>query len=191
MTQTYWPPAPKATHFLSFDQCDALGKAEKKKTDLNRQTSAKLQRHETACLIYTSGTSGHPRGVITPHGAILSNNEGSYAVLTKLPNFGKERETFLNFLPLSHAYEHTAGQFFAICIGAEIYFAEGLEHLVANMGEVRPTIMTAVPRLYETIRRKILRGGEQAGGLKNKLLLKTLEIGAKKTTRTLSASENC
>ena len=173
------------TNFISFDQCNALGKAEKAQGNgANcRDMLASLKRNETACLIYTSGTGGNPRGVITTHGAILANIEGAHAVLAKLPNYGKERETFLNFLPLSHAYEHTAGQFFPIGIGGEIYFSEGLEHLVTNMAEVSPTIMTAVPRLYETIRRKILRGGEQAGGLKYKLLQKTLEIGAKKTTQ--------
>ncbi len=65
---------------------------------------------------------------------------------------GKEGEVFLSFLPLSHAYEHSGGQFLPIGLGAEIYYAESLEKLAANIAEARPTIMVVVPRLFELLR---------------------------------------
>lgn len=136
-----------------------------------------LQRNDTACIIYTSGTGGAPKGVELSHGAIITNSEGPYRVLKDL---GVGQEVFLSFLPLSHAYEHTAGQFFPMSLGAQIYYAEGLEALASNLQEARPTIMTAVPRLYEVLRQKILRGVQSQGGLKEKLFLRTVAIGMKR-----------
>ncbi|MEO3431073.1 long-chain fatty acid--CoA ligase [Pelagibius sp. CAU 1746] len=139
--------------------------------------AARAERGDTACIIYTSGTGGVPRGVMLSHGAILCNCMGAYKVLERL---GLGREVFLSFLPLSHAYEHTAGQFFPITIGAEIYYAEGVDHLLRNLGEARPTIMTAVPRLYETMHLRIRRGMEKEGGLKRKLFEKAVALGQKR-----------
>ena len=136
-----------------------------------------LARGDTACLIYTSGTGGAPKGVMLSHGAILSNCKGAYHVLLEL---GMDDEVFLSFLPLSHAYEHTAGLMFPISIGAQIYYAEAIEKLAGNMTEVRPTVMTAVPRLYETMHGRIARGVEQAGGLRARLFGKAVALGRRK-----------
>ena len=87
---------------------------------------------------------------------------------------------FLSFLPLSHSYEHTVGIYFPILIGAQVYFAEGVETLAANMVEARPTIMTAVPRLYEALHAKILRGVERTGGIKEKLFRRAVSIGERR-----------
>ena len=111
------------------------------------------------------------------HGAILHNCAGAVDALRDLK---LEREVFLSFLPLSHSYEHTAGQFFPIAIGGEIYYAEGVESLSANMLEVHPTIMTAVPRLYEVLHQKITTGVVKAGGLKKAMFDKTLALGRKR-----------
>jgi len=136
-----------------------------------------LGREDTACIIYTSGTGGTPKGVMLHHGAILHNCAGATEALMDL---GLEREVFLSFLPLSHSYEHTAGQFFPISIGAEIYYAEGVESLSANMVEAHPTIMTAVPRLYEVLHQKISTGVVKAGGLKQAMFERTLALGRKR-----------
>ncbi len=135
------------------------------------------RRDDTACFIYTSGTGGIPKGVMLSHGNILANCESAFHLLEA---FGLGDEVFLSFLPLSHSYEHTAGQFFPISIGAEIYYAEGVETLLTNLAEARPTIMTAVPRLYEMMHQRILRGVEKAGGFKKKLFDTALELGLKK-----------
>ncbi len=113
---------------------------------------AALTQDDTACIIYTSGTGGVPKGVMLSHRNIIANCRGAYRLLEML---GLGDEKFLSFLPLSHSYEHTAGMMFPISLGAEIYFAEGAETLATNLIEVRPTIMTAVPRLYETLHQRI------------------------------------
>jgi long-chain acyl-CoA synthetase len=138
---------------------------------------ADFTRDDLACLIYTSGTGGAPRGVMQPHGAILHNVEGCAALIAE--DFGWDDEIFLSFLPASHAYEHTGGQMFPIGLGAEIYYSEGLEKLASNIEEVRPTIMVVVPRLFEVLRQRILKAVEKEGRFKSYLLGRALSIGAK------------
>jgi len=139
--------------------------------------AGRLTRPETACIIYTSGTGGAPKGVMLSHGAILCNCKGAHWLLEQ---FGLEDEVFLSFLPLSHSYEHTAGQFFPLAIGAQIYYAESVEKLTSNLTEVRPTVMTAVPRLYESMHARITAGVTRAGGVKAKLFDKAVAIGRKR-----------
>ena len=138
--------------------------------------SCTAARGETACLIYTSGTGGRPKGVMLSHGALLSNCDGAHGALESL---GLGHEIFLSFLPLSHAYEHTAGQFFPIMIGAEIYYTDA-ESLAADLKAARPTLMTAVPRLYEMMHGRITRGVERQGGTKAKLFRDAVALGIKK-----------
>jgi long-chain acyl-CoA synthetase len=138
--------------------------------------AAAIGRADLACLIYTSGTGGAPRGVRQHHGAILHNVEACTEVISK--DFGWDEEIFLSFLPASHAYEHTGGQHFPVGLGAQIYYAESLEKLSANIEEVRPTIMVVVPRLFEMLRARILKTLEKSGGLANYLLRRALKIGS-------------
>lgn len=140
-----------------------------------REQVATIQRDDTACIIYTSGTGGKPRGVMQHHGAILHNVKGPAEVIEN--DFGWDDEVFLSFLPLSHAYEHSAGQFFPIGLGAEIYYSEGLEKLASNIEEVRPTIMVVVPRLFEVLRQRLIKTVEKQGKMPNYLLGKALAIG--------------
>ena len=137
---------------------------------------ADFARDDLACLIYTSGTGGAPRGVRQHHGAILHNVAGASAVIAE--DFGWGDEVFLSFLPLSHAYEHTGGQHLPIGLGAQIYYAEGLEKLASNIEEVRPTIMVVVPRLFEVLRGRLLKAVEKQGRLSRYLLGRALAIGA-------------
>ena len=138
---------------------------------------ATFGRDDLACLIYTSGTGGAPRGVMQHHGAILCNIEGCTALIAE--DFGWGDEVFLSFLPASHAYEHTGGQHFPIGLGGQIYYSEGLEKLASNIEEVRPTIMVVVPRLFEVLRQRILNQVEKQGRLTNYLMGRALSIGAK------------
>ena len=139
--------------------------------------AATMTRGDTACLIYTSGTGGAPRGVMQHHGAILHNVEGAAAIVDE--DFGIVDEVFLSFLPLSHAYEHSGGQYLPIIVGAQIYYSEGLEKLVSNMEEVGPTIMVVVPRLFEVIRARMLKAVEKQGKAANFMLRQALRIGGK------------
>jgi long-chain acyl-CoA synthetase len=136
-----------------------------------------LKRDEVCCLIYTSGTGGLPRGVMLTHGNILCNCAGATEVLRPL---GIGDEIFLSFLPLSHSYEHSGGQFFPISLGAQIYYAERVETLTTNLTEARPTIMTAVPRLYESMRARILAGLKTQSSFKRKMFNLALELGQKR-----------
>lgn len=139
----------------------------------------KIERDDTACLIYTSGTGGAPRGVMQHHGAILMNADGAARVLSE--DFGlDDDEAFLSFLPLSHAYEHTGGQMLPISVGAQIYYAEGLEKLASNIEETRPTIMVVVPRLFEVLRTRIMKQVEKQGKVANYLMDRAMNIGANK-----------
>ena len=140
-----------------------------------RERMAKVGREDLACLIYTSGTGGAPRGVRQHHGAILHNTAACIDVIAN--DFGWDDEIFLSFLPASHAYEHSGGQMFPIALGAQIYYAESLEKLAANIEEVRPTLMVVVPRLFEMLRQRMLKTIEKQGGLGEKLLNKALAIG--------------
>jgi long-chain acyl-CoA synthetase len=141
------------------------------------ERAATVRRGDLACLIYTSGTGGAPRGVRQHHGAILHNVEGAAAIVDE--DFGIDEEVFLSFLPLSHAYEHSGGQYLPLIMGGQIYYSEGLEKLVSNMEEVRPTIMVVVPRLFEVIRARMLKAVEKQGKAANFFLRQALRIGAK------------
>ncbi|CCW17712.1 Long-chain-fatty-acid--CoA ligase [Sphingobium indicum BiD32] len=138
------------------------------------QTAA---RQNQACIIYTSGTGGAPRGVMQHHGAILLNAEGAGAILVE--DFGWGEESFLSFLPLSHAYEHSGGQFLPMLLGGQIYYAEGLEKLASNIEETRPTIMVVVPRLFEVLRARIIKSIEKQGKFPTWLMGQALRIAAK------------
>jgi long-chain acyl-CoA synthetase len=170
------PPHPPARgpRLVPLDQLIDTGRSRHENVV---ETAWSWPRARPACIIYTSGTGGVPKGVVLSHGAILHNCRGAALALAEL---GIDREVFLSFLPLSHSYEHTGGQFFPIAIGAEIYYAESLEALGSNMIEVRPTIMTAVPRLYETLHARISRGVAKSGALRRFLFAKTLDIGRRR-----------
>ena len=139
---------------------------------------AKVGRTDLACLIYTSGTGGAPRGVCQHHGMILHNVEGCIDIIAN--DFGWEDEIFLSFLPASHAYEHSGGQHFPVALGGQIYHAESLEKLAANIEEVRPTLMVVVPRLFEMLRAKIMKQVDKDGGVPAYLMGRALAIETKR-----------
>ena len=146
-----------------------------------------LERKDPACIIYTSGTQGNPKGVILSHGGILNNCEGALDILKPLLT---NQTRFLTWLPLSHSYEHTV-QFVQISVGAKIFYAESIEKLIKNMNNCKPQIMTAVPRFYQNLYQKINASFNKATGLRKKLISKMLELGKKKITKQdLSFVEN-
>ena len=113
--------------------------------------SSSLKRSSPACIIYTSGTGGSPKGVILSHGGILNNLVGACEIMKPLID---SRPIFLTWLPLSHSYEHCV-QFAQIAVGAKVFYAEKIEKLLENISEAKPTIMTAVPRFYQNLYNKI------------------------------------
>jgi long-chain acyl-CoA synthetase len=142
---------------------------------------AAIGRQDLACIIYTSGTGGAPRGVQQHHGMILTNVAGCGRIIDE--DFHWKDEVFLSFLPLSHAYEHTGGQYLPIALGGQIYYAEGLDKLAANIEETRPTIMVVVPRLFEVLRTRIMKQIGKQGGAAVRLMDWAIALADRKAAR--------
>jgi long-chain acyl-CoA synthetase len=136
--------------------------------------AARISPETLACLIYTSGTGGAPKGVMLPHRAILSNCRGAEALIRPL---SLEGETYLSVLPLSHSYEHTVGQFFLTSIGVEVVYGRGIEHLAADLVTIRPSLITIVPRVLEVIRGRILGQLARGSRLRRALFERALANG--------------
>ena len=153
---------------------------ERSNLNYNNLPICKLSRNDPACIIYTSGTQGNPKGVILSHGGILSNCEGALKLLSSLI---LENTRFLTWLPLSHSYEHTV-QFVQISVGAQIFYAESIDKLIKNMSECKPHIMTAVPRFYQNLYQKINSNFNKTKGFKKFLIDRTLDLGLKKINKT-------
>ena len=170
---------PQEQKVISFEEVEIeslLIKNILDETDYEKKINQSLKRNMPACIIYTSGTSGNPKGVVLSHGGILSNCESAVELLEPLTKI--KDPIFLTWLPLSHSYEHTV-QFIQIIVGAKVFYAESLEKLISNMSIAKPTIMTAVPRFYQNLFIKINMNLEKQTGLKKKLIDKTLELGKK------------
>ncbi|SDD79136.1 AMP-dependent synthetase/ligase [Belnapia rosea] len=130
-----------------------------------------------ACLIYTSGTGGTPRGVMLPHRAMLANRDGVAALAERLHLDGT---VYLSFLPLSHSYEHTVGVFLLPSLGVEVVYSRGADRLSAEFQEFRPSIITAVPRLFEVLRSRMVAQLEKETPFRQRLFRKALELGLKR-----------
>ena len=155
--------------------------------DNNRQKIKEIMRTDPACIIYTSGTQGLPKGVILSHGGILSNCEGAYELLKtiKSPDL-----TFLTWLPLSHSYEH-AVQFVQIILEAKVFYNKSIETLLPTVKIAQPHIMTAVPRFYNNLHAKMKINLKNQSNFKQNLFNKTIQLGTKKFKNIkLSFSEN-
>ena len=157
--------------YLGFNSITKIDLLEKDKIQ-----NDKLKRTSPACIIYTSGTGGNPKGVMLSHGGILNNIVGACEIMKPLIN---TRPVFLTWLPLSHSYEHCV-QFAQIAVGAKVFYAQKIEKLLENMSEAKPTIMTAVPRFYQNLYNKININFKKQTGIKTKLIEATLRLGKKK-----------
>ena len=170
---------PEVKEIISFEKLDnksLLMSEILKETDNQKFINKNLKRNMPACIIYTSGTSGNPKGVVLSHGGILANCEGALDLLD--PLIKKKDPIFLTWLPLSHSYEH-AVQFIQILTGAKVFYAESLEKLLSNMSLAKPTIMTAVPRFYQNLYNKINSNFNKQTGFKKTLIDKTIYLGKK------------
>jgi long-chain acyl-CoA synthetase len=130
---------------------------------------------DISTLIYTSGTTGTPKGVMLTHYNLTQNVRASLDQITVIT----KDDVFLSFLPLSHIFERTATYHVCLATGSKIAFAQSLELLAKNMAEIRPTVMSCVPRLLERIHDRAIKNGQAAGGIKSKLFLWSLDKGRK------------
>ena len=172
---------------VTFDKIDSNNNDKEKYLDFNsiikndlsekdKINNLNLKRSSVACIIYTSGTGGNPKGVILSHGGILNNLVGACEIMKPLID---SRPTFLTWLPLSHSYEHCV-QFAQIAVGAKVFYAEKIEKLLENISQAKPTIMTAVPRFYQNLYNKININMKKQTGFKAKLIDATIRLGKKK-----------
>lgn len=167
------PPAPAETAAITWDM-EAGGGA-----DLAMLIAevAEIPAGRLACLIYTSGTGGNPKGVMLPHRAMLANCVGARKLILTL---GVRNGRYLSFLPLSHSYEHTVGGFLMPACDYEVIYSRGADKLLADFAEHRPHLVTAVPRLFEVIRERILAAIEKEGGVKLALFRRALALGLRR-----------
>ncbi len=177
------PQPPAGVDLLAWD--DVVGRGERDHSNV-LCSADQISPADIACIIYTSGTGGMPKGVMLHHEAILHNCAGAIDVVRDV---GPGNDAFLSFLPLSHAFEHTVGQFVPLALGAEIYYAEGIDRVAANMLEARPTIIAAVPRFYELLRQRILHGVRKQSPLRQRLFDRTLDLGSRRIEHPLGFSD--
>ena len=169
---------PKKNNLITIHKWDEIhSKPADNDIDHISYQAKRKNRKDIACIIYTSGTSGFPKGVMLSHGSILHNCEGAFEILGPELN-DIDNILFLSWLPLSHSYEHTL-QFYNLYSGNQIYYAESLDKLLQNLGEVRPHLMSAVPRFYESLLQKISLQMSKESKLKQKLFNDTIALGRK------------
>ncbi len=130
-----------------------------------------VRGNELATIIYTSGTTGEPKGVMLTHDNFLSN---ILSISGALPI--SHEDIALSVLPLSHIFERTVFYVFC-CTGVSVYYAASFDQVGEHLNDVRPTIMTAVPRLFEKVYQRIVKKGMSAGGWRTKLFAWALEVG--------------
>ena len=163
--------------FHTFDNLIDAGSKKSNKSNFKENTHDNIKEDDVVSIIYTSGTSSKPKGVMLTHKSIISNILGANELVKDI---NVKDHKFLSIIPLSHAYEHTAGFFLPILIGAEIYFNENRDQIVNDLLTVKPTLMTAVPRLYEVLHKKINNQLSGQSDFTQKLFAKTIELGTKK-----------
>ncbi len=170
---------PRENHEAPGPRCLPWSALAGTPADLNllRAEVEQIPPGRLACLVYTSGTGGLPKGVMLPHRAMLANRDGVARLADRLH---LEGECYLSFLPLSHSYEHTVGGFLLPSLGVEVVYSRGADRLAAEFQEIRPAIVTAVPRLFEVLRARILAGVEKEGGLKETLFRRALALGLRR-----------
>ncbi len=145
-----------------------------------RESATSIDGNALATIVYTSGTTGEPKGVMLTHVNIMSNARDSHAVF---PTY--ETDVALSFLPLSHVFERIA--FYRYLLdGVTVYFAESLTTVVRDLGRVRPTVMTGVPRVYEKFYAAIQEKVSQAAGLQKALLEWALSVGQARSAAVLN-----
>ena len=169
---------------LSFDDLAARGDAAGSLAGGWESQARKTLPSELATLVYTSGTTGTPKGVMLTHSNLHAN---TYQCMACLPIGPTDR--ILSWLPLSHAFERTAGHFLMWAAGAQIAYTEGVEFVVRDMNEVRPTIMTGVPRLFEKFYDAVVATVEEGGPAKKAGFRLAKWIGDLHSTKRLSGDE--
>ncbi|MBN2012297.1 long-chain fatty acid--CoA ligase [candidate division KSB1 bacterium] len=169
-------------YMLSFNALAEKGKSfAQAHPEYYLEAASQVKPDDLCGIIYTSGTTGAPKGVMLTHQNILSNVQNSLLSLRV-----DETDTFLSFLPLCHSFERMAGQFLAIYAGATIAYAESVETVADNLGEVKPTLVTTVPRLLEKVYGRVIENAESGSPIKKKIFYWAVNVGEKHAKAILS-----
>ncbi len=167
----------KEKSLLDFSEVYESGK---KPSDRNPDQFARWlaqpKPSDVATIIYTSGTTGEPKGVILTHGNFVANIKGALNHIQI-----NDEDALLSFLPISHSFERMAGYYTALSAGASVSYAESIETVAQNMMEVRPTIVTTVPRLFERIHALIMKNVESGSPAKKRIFYWALNVGKRFT----------
>ncbi len=150
--------------------------AEQGQPEAVAREAAEIPTTTLACLLYTSGTGGAPKGVMLPHRSLLSNCASGFELLRPMR---LRHEVYLSYLPTAHAYEHLVGLFLMPSLGAEVVYGRGAEHLAADLVRARPTVLTAVPRVLEVIRARVLGQLAREASWRRRLFDQAIVIGLK------------
>lgn len=165
---------PAGLAIVNWDQMMTEGRRGKP----NNKTGFPSGNPDDVCsILYTTNNTDKPRGVMLTHRSIMANLAGCEGLLREV---GLGQDVFLSMLPFSHAYEHSVGLYFPIHLGAQIHILPRPEALNSTIADVRPTIMTTVPRLLELLRDRIRQNFVQRGALALFLFEKAISLGTKK-----------
>ncbi len=166
---------PSIKDLFTFNQVQNLGKTyQKEHSTLLKDNLDLIKPNDVCTIIYTSGTTGEPKGVVLTHHNILSNVQSA---LDSFPISNKD--VFLSFLPLCHIFERMAGYYTAFAAKCVVCYAESIETVAQNLIDVKPTIMTSVPRLFERIHSKILKNVDSQPPSKQKIFYWAIDVGIK------------
>lgn len=178
------PPQPHQNEkIMTLESLQEVGRSFHDKSVIERRIAG-IKPDDLLTLIYTSGTTGEPKGVMLTHGNLISNCQACASILPI-----SDSDSFISFLPLSHSFERMAGYYMALFTGAEIIYAESIEKLVDNLAETQPTLMCAVPRIFEKIYNGFMQQAEKAHGLKKMILAWALKVGNRVSDKTIKKEE--
>jgi long-chain acyl-CoA synthetase len=164
---------PKTQGLYSFKEIQEMGELfGKNHSRYFKDCIRKVNENDLCTIIYTSGTTGEPKGVMLSHKNILSNVTKTLEIFP----IGTD-DIFLSFLPMCHIFERMGGYYTGFSSGGAIYFAESIESISQNIIEVKPTILTTVPRLFERIYAKIIKNIESQSATKQKIFYWAIETG--------------
>ncbi|MEO6393309.1 MAG: long-chain fatty acid--CoA ligase [Pyrinomonadaceae bacterium] len=163
---------PEGSSALTLSELERRGEAlDREDPEAYERLLSQVAPDDLATIIYTSGTTGEPKGVMLSHASFVSNVQGITAGLEI-----RSTDSSLSVLPLSHIFERTC--FYVFCWnGVSVSYSSSFDQLAEHLNEVRPTIMTAVPRLFEKVYHKIVKKGTSQEGLKKKIFERSLEVG--------------
>lgn len=170
-------PTSEEDKVLTYDSILEKGKNAPLGEDKYQQMRTAIQPDDVASLVYTSGTTGDPKGAMLTHRNIASNVQGAMEHFHRNGQTISESDTFLSFLPLSHVFERVAGYYLPLSAGGTIAYCEGVRTIMPDMQATNPTLMVCVPRVYEAMQERILDEVGKAPAKRQAIFHKALEAG--------------